>query len=234
MASKLSRTGRKSFGIGNTRNRQNRSLNRPSPSNILHVRIEEVTCHGSPCPPANLKAEKARSYERAFSISDGSTPMPEHYFTTTSNQTNAPPYSPYSKAIRLTLSPTGSISRLALLRWRRQPLFQAVHAAAQADFFSACRSEITRARAAAFGSLHQVARSCFDTATQIRAATTLLEHLSRPEMSAKTPPKQTQANIINNLEHFSPGNGGHPRTFVDKTGVPTDNRSTTSAQRGPY
>ena len=110
------------------------------------------------------------------------------------------------------------ITTRTLRRWRRLPLFQAAYAAAQADFFSACRSEISRARAAAFGSLHQVARSCFDTATQIRAATTLLEYVSRPEMSTKTPPKQPQPNVINNLTPISPDNGGHPRTFVDKTG----------------
>ncbi len=110
------------------------------------------------------------------------------------------------------------ITTRTLRRWRRLPLFQAAYAAAQADFFSACRSEISRARAAVFGSLHQVARSCFDTATQIRAATTLLEYVSRPEMSAKPPSKQPQPNVINNLDHFSPDNGGHPRTFVDKTG----------------
>ncbi len=110
------------------------------------------------------------------------------------------------------------ITTRTLRRWRRLPLFQAAYAAAQADFFSACRSEVSRARAAAFGSLHQVARSCFDTATQIRAATTLLEYVSRPEMSTKTPPKQPQPNVINNLTPISPDNGGHPRTFADKTG----------------
>ncbi len=72
-------------------------------------------------------------------------------------------------------------------RWRRLPVFQAAYAAALADFFSACRSEISRARAAAFGSLHQIARFSFDTATQVRAATTLLEYVSRPEMSTKRP-----------------------------------------------
>ncbi len=110
------------------------------------------------------------------------------------------------------------ITTRTLRRWRRLPLFQTAYAAAQADFFSACRSEISRARAAAFGSLHQVARSCFDTATQVRAATTLLEYVSRPEMSAKPPSKPYYPIVFNNLDQFSPDNGGHPRTFADKTG----------------
>jgi hypothetical protein len=111
------------------------------------------------------------------------------------------------------LKPTQRTALLALLKGDKID-----NIAVQADFFSACRSEISRARAAAFGSLHQVARSCFDTATQIRAATTLLEYVSRPEMSAKTPQKQSQPNVINNLDYFSPDNGGHPRTFADNTG----------------
>ena len=110
------------------------------------------------------------------------------------------------------------ITTRTLRRWRRLPLFQAAYAAAQADFFSACRSEITRARAAAFGSLHQIARSSFDTATQVRAATTLLEYVSRPEMSTKPPSKQSQPSVLNNLTPISPDIGGHPRTFADKTG----------------
>ncbi len=120
---------------------------------------------------------------------------------------------PQNIADRLDITPR------TLRRWRKQPDFEAAFAAARTDFFSACHSEINAARAQAFTSLNQVARFCGDTAVQVRAATTLLEYVSRLEMSAPTAPTESQPNVLNNLVPFAPDKRGHPRTFPDKPGL---------------
>jgi hypothetical protein len=120
------------------------------------------------------------------------------------------------------------ITTRTLRRWRNQPDFKAAFAAAREDFFTACQSEINIARARAFVSLNQIARQCSESNAQVRAATTILEFIERPEMSALATLNQPQANTLNNLVPFSPDNSGHSRTQSDK---PTPLGSTSDTPR---
>ena len=47
--------------------------------------------------------------------------------------------------------------------------------------------------------------------------TALFAYVSCPEMFSKTPANGPQPNVPNSIGPFTPDNGGHPRTFVDKT-----------------
>lgn len=109
------------------------------------------------------------------------------------------------------------ITTRTLRRWRNLPDFKAAFAAAREDFFTACHSEINVARSRAFTALNEVARHGSESTAQVRAATSILEYIARPEMSAFSTPNKPQPNPLNNLVPFSPDNSGHSRTSADKT-----------------
>lgn len=85
------------------------------------------------------------------------------------------------------------VTARTIRRWRLQPDFQAALAAAQLDFFFACRTHVNASLAAAFQTLVDTAAYSGNRGEQLKAATFLLDRVAHTEMSAKPAPRSAPA-----------------------------------------